>query len=278
MGKFDGFLICTDLDGTLLNKKFQISPENEEAIRYFKAEGGRFTFITGRLYYFARSSYEMVKPNAPIGTSNGGSVYDFETNQYIWKQPLDPSYVELLDLVEREMPEVGFHVNTPDEIFFCHENFTMRGFRLVTGVPYQYADYRTLDKPVMKAVFGSAEPEGYTPESVARLEALLRSHPKADRFQFVRSTRTIFEILPQGVHKGTVLPIIAKHLGIPDNRVIAIGDYDNDAGMLKTAHLGVAVANATEKAKAAADMITVSNEEHALARLISDLEAGNLPL
>ena len=278
MGRFDGYLICTDLDGTLLNNAFKISPENEKAIRYFQAEGGRLTFVTGRLYYFAQDSYDLVKPNAPIGTSNGGSVYDFDNHSYIWSTTVDPSYVELLELVEREMPEVGFHVNTPDEIFFCHENYTMEAFRWVTGVPYQYADYRTLDKPIMKAVFGSAEPEGYTPESVARLEALLRSHPKADRFQFVRSTPTIFEILPKGIHKGTVLPIIAKHLGIREDRVIAIGDYDNDAGMLRTAHLGVAVANATERAKAAADMITVSNEEHALARLIHDLEAGNLPL
>jgi Cof subfamily protein (haloacid dehalogenase superfamily) len=273
MGKFDGILICTDLDGTLLNNAFKVSPENAEAIRYFKAEGGLFTFITGRLYYFVHDSYNMVKPNAPIGTSNGGSVYDFETGKYIWSTTVDPSYVELLDLVKQEMPQIGFHVNIRDEILFCHENNTMRDFRLVTGVPYKYADYHTLQEPVMKVVFGSNKPEWFAP-----LEELLRSHPKADRFQFVRSTSTIFEILPKGVHKGTVLPVIAKHLGIDEKGVIAIGDYDNDAGMLKTAHLGIAVANATEKAKAAADMITVSNQEHAIARLIQDLGDGTIKL
>ena len=50
MGLFDGTLICTDLDGTLLNNNYQASPENGEAFRYFQAEGGRLTFITGRLY------------------------------------------------------------------------------------------------------------------------------------------------------------------------------------------------------------------------------------
>ena len=66
MGKFDGFLICTDLDGTLLNKAYKISPENEEAIRYFQAEGGRLTFITGRLYYFAQDSYDLEAGKLPL--------------------------------------------------------------------------------------------------------------------------------------------------------------------------------------------------------------------
>jgi len=273
MGKFDGFLICTDLDGTLLNDAYKISPENEKAIRYFQSEGGRLTFVTGRLYYFAQDSYDLVKPNAPIGTSNGGSVYDFANHRYIWSTAVDPSYVELLELVEREMPHIGFHVNTRDEALFCRESTVMEGFRRVTYLPYKPTDYRTLKEPVMKVVLGS-----YDPQEIDRMEALLKSHPASENFTLVRSVPTLYEILPKNVHKGTVLPIIAKHLGIDEKRVIAIGDYDNDAGMLKTAHLGVAVANATAAAKAAADMITVSNEEHALARLICDLEAGNLPL
>ena len=49
MGKFDGILICTDLDGTLINSSEKVSKENLDAIEYFKANGGLFTFVTGRL-------------------------------------------------------------------------------------------------------------------------------------------------------------------------------------------------------------------------------------
>ena len=52
MKKFDGILICTDLDGTLLNGDSAVSKENLDAIEYFKAEGGIFTFITGRMPFF----------------------------------------------------------------------------------------------------------------------------------------------------------------------------------------------------------------------------------
>ena len=60
MGKFDGILICTDLDGTLLRKDKSVSKENIEAIEYFKKEGGLFTFVTGRMPYTSKIIYEKV--------------------------------------------------------------------------------------------------------------------------------------------------------------------------------------------------------------------------
>ena len=78
MKSFEGILICTDLDGTILRDDKTVSEENREAIEYFKSEGGYFTFITGRMPYFAKDIYEMIKPNAPIGCINGGGIYDFE--------------------------------------------------------------------------------------------------------------------------------------------------------------------------------------------------------
>lgn len=67
MGKFDGILICTDLDGTLLRNDGTISQENLSAIEYFKAEGGYFTFVTGRMPYYAMHICETIKPNVPFG-------------------------------------------------------------------------------------------------------------------------------------------------------------------------------------------------------------------
>lgn len=54
----------------------------------------------------------------------------------------------------------------------------------------------------------------------------------------------------------------------------SIGDYNNDVAMLKRAGVGIAVSNASPAALKAADYVTVSNEDHAIARVISDLENG----
>ena len=69
---------------------------------------------------------------------------------------------------------------------------------------------------------------------------------------------------------------LAELLGVDMRRTIALGDYNNDIGMLRAAGVGIAVANACPEAKAAADRVTVSNEESAIARVISDIEQGSL--
>ena len=81
MGKFDGILLCTDLDATLLNDEHKVSEENIKAIDYFKSEGGMFTFVTGRVPNGARLMLEYVKPNAPVVTFNGAGIYDFEKEE-----------------------------------------------------------------------------------------------------------------------------------------------------------------------------------------------------
>jgi hydroxymethylpyrimidine pyrophosphatase-like HAD family hydrolase len=76
------------------------------------------------------------------------------------------------------------------------------------------------------------------------------------------------------VDKGLGLRKLTECLGCDMNKTVAVGDFDNDVGMLREARYGIAVANCSEKARKAADYVTVSNEEHALAKVIYDIESG----
>ena len=67
-------------------------------------------------------------------------------------------------------------------------------------------------------------------------------------------------------------------LDVSNEKTISIGDNDNDASMLEKAKLGIAVSNASEKAKKAANYITVSNEEDAIAQIIYELDNGILTI
>lgn len=269
MGKFDGILICTDLDGTLLGNDKTVSKENIDAIEHFKREGGRFTFVTGRMPFFASEAYECVRPNAPIGCVNGGGLYDFESGKYVWTMELPREALALVRAVDEELDTVGIQVNTFDRVYFCKENIVMEKFREITGVPDLRCRYDEVTEPIAKIVFGCAEET-----EMARLEAFLRSHPMAERFDLIRSERTLFEILPKGSGKGTAIAKLAEHLGIDIQRTVAIGDYNNDISMFKAAGVGIAVSNACPEALDAADFVTVSNQEHAIARVIYDLADG----
>ena len=269
MGKFDGILICTDLDGTLFKNDETVSSENREAIEYFEREGGYFTFITGRMPYSAYDAYRAANPNVPFGCFNGGAVYDGASNEYVWKSVLDEGFEELVELIDEIFSDVGIQLCGLDKTYFAKENETMEIFRRRTGLPNCICDYRKADFIVAKIIFGSEKNE-----EILEIEKILRSHPLAERFDFVRSEKTLFEMLPKGINKGVALGKLVEYLGIDPKRTVAVGDYDNDVGMLKTAGIGVAVSNASESALKAADFVTVSNEEHAIASVIHDIEDG----
>lgn len=271
MGKFDGILICTDLDGTLLRNDKSISGENLEAIAHFEREGGYFTFVTGRMPFFVTDIYRTVRPNAPIGCINGGGVFDFERNAYLWKRELPRAALELVRAIDRAVEGAGIQINTFDRIYFAGENESMKNFRALTKVPNLVCHYDDVREPIAKVVFGDEEEA-----RIARIRDTLLAHPLAGEFDFIRSERTLFEILPKGSGKGSVLPILAEILGINMARTVAIGDYYNDIAMLRAACIGIAVENARSEVKAAADYVTVSNEEHAIAHVIADLESGKL--
>lgn len=271
MGRFDGMLICTDLDGTLLRNDKTVSDENREAMRYFKAEGGYFTFITGRMPFFVSEMYEAVRPNCPIGCVNGGALYDYEAQKYLWSTELSRDALDLVEHVDRNLPQIGIQYYTLDKVYICGYNSSMCDFLARTGLPYLPAHYREIEEPLVKVVFGDDDND-----RILEVERLLKSHPRAADFDFIRSERTLYEILPKGANKGTLLPRLAAHLGVEMRNTIAVGDYDNDISMIRAAGIGVAVANATPAARAAADLVTVSNEEHAIAKIVSDLDRGVL--
>ena len=269
MKKFEGILICTDLDGTLLSSDKAVSRENYAAIEYFKSEGGAFTFITGRPPRISAGICEMVLPNAPFGCLNGGGLYDHVSKKYLWYEEAPRACLELVDDVYRKLGRIGIQVNTLDNIYFSRENSATENFCRITGLPSCHKHHFDIDETITKIVFLSDDPE-----DIRELASLLNSHPRADEFGFVSSEATLYEILPKGINKGSVLPKLCEHLGIDIKHSIAVGDYDNDVGMLKTAGIGIAVANASTAAKAAADLVTVSNEENAIAKIIYDLESG----
>ena len=273
MGIFDGVLICTDLDGTLYKNDKTISEENRQAIEYFKCEGGYFTFITGRLPYYSSDAYNVIMPNAPFGCINGGGLYDGVEKKYICATKLSNDAVEFIECIDGRFDNVGIQICCFDKTYFVEENEMTEQFRKRVGIPNLIRHYRDVKEPICKIIFNTDNSS-----VMETIEKILRSHPISDKFEFIRSEKTLFEILPKGVSKGDGLIKLSEYLGVEVNKTVAIGDFDNDVAMLKAAKLGIAVANASKAALEAADIVTVSNEENAIADVIYGLKSGKYHL
>jgi len=271
--KFAGMLFCTDLDGTFFAAGGKVLQQNLDAIEYFKSQGGLFTFITGRVPQTSANICRIIQPNAPYGCINGGGIYDHHEGKYLWRMHLPAEAIELVREVDEKLPGIGIQFNTEKAIYFNKDNLTMERFRRNTGMPNIACHYEDVKEPVLKVLFGHHENE-----QILALQELLHSHPKAHLFDFIRSEHALYEILPKGASKGGALRKMAELSGIDPAKTIAVGDYNNDISMLREAGLSFAVANAVDEAKAAADHITVSNNDGAIAAIIDQLDRGEIML
>lgn len=267
MKKFEGFLFCTDIDGTLYNSDRTVSKENLEAIEYFKNEGGIFTFITGRVPSTTQNIYDAVSPNGPYGCFNGGAVYDGVLKKYLFKTALDEKFIELVKAVDENLPEMGIQFNTEKAVYFNKYNPAMVYFREHTGLPDISCHYSEVEEATLKVVFAHHERA-----QMDALISLLNNHPLANSFDFIRSEKHLYEILPKNVNKSVALNKMAEILNVDKEKTIAAGDYNNDIAMIKSAGLGFAVENAVDEVKAVADYVTVSNDNHAIKAIIEFLE------
>lgn len=267
MKKFEGMLFCTDLDGTLYSSDKTVSRENMDAIRYFKSEGGLFTFITGRPPCISKDMYTLIDPNAPFGCCNGAGIYDHRTQRYLWTRHLPKTAMTVARDVAGAMLDMGIQFNGEQDIFFVQDNPAMEYFRAVTHYEGTLCSLDEVTCPVLKLLFAHA-----SEEALQALIAYLHAHPLAGEFSYVRSEKLLYEVLPKGISKGVALAEMARLLHIDPSRTVAVGDYNNDIDMVRTAGIGYAVANARPELKAVADRVTVDNDHHAIAAIIEDLD------
>lgn len=104
------------------------------------------------------------------------------------------------------------------------------------------------------------------PEWERRMQEAFRGE-----MHILRSTPYFIELLPLGIDKGPALESIASRYDFLTDNIVSFGDSYNDVSMLRTSGIGVAMANADEEVKAAADMITLSNNNDGVAHVIEKL-------
>lgn len=266
MKLFDGILLVSDLDDTLLDSNKQISKENLDAIRYFTQRGGKFTYVTGRVPHGLKLVLQQLTPSIPVGCINGGGIYDLKAQRYLWQAVMDPSLGRLVEFVREEFPGMGieicgFEYNRCEVI-----NDEMAAHLRQEALPALICRYEEFDAPVSKLLLTDR------PQRIERVIKALKAHPLWDHFEFVRSAADYYEILPKGTSKGNVMLRLADLLGIDHSQVFAVGDNENDISMLRQAAVGYAVANAAKAAKDAADVVLRSTcDESAIAELIHRL-------
>ncbi len=255
MGCFDGYLFLTDIDGTLTYQE-QLSKENAEAIHWFQAEGGLFTLATGRPPMYVKRFFDRIVPNTYVVAVNGTVLYDMENDRVIETDCLDEDAGDAVEYAQQHCPHIAV-VSTTNSFRHYAVNYDLRA-----AMPF-HAFAETMDRPWYKMIFLSDA--AYSEEYLKELNQAFFG-----RYKFERSWPEGIEMHSFTSGKDICIEKLKKLL--PQiHTVVAAGDYENDIAMLQAADIGYAVGNALPHVKAAADRVTVSCQEHAIAHIIEEL-------
>ena len=265
-------VLALDLDGTLLDSEKRLSETNRNALAAAAAKGILVVPTTGRFFGMMPPAVRDLPFVRYAITVNGAQVYDRETDTAIVREELP---LEKALAIMRYLD--GF-----DVIYDCYQDNWGRMTQAMQEKAEEYAQcphytkmIREFRKPypdlkdylagqgrdVQKIMLFARDP--------AVRDAIADELPKRfDGLAVSTSTFNNLEINVASAHKGRALERFAEHFGWTLDNCMAFGDGLNDLSMVRMAGIGVAMANAAPEVLAAADYVTLSNDEDGVAEAL----------
>lgn len=256
-------IIAVDIDGTLVDNKKNLSEITKNSLIKAQEIGHVVVIATGRhpkgVEHYAKA-LEFDRFGGLLSNFNGAYVGNFKSGEALVDHKIDQDLLEDYISLSKTLPvhhviykNNKIYTDSKDSIF---TNLTARMNRM--DHVYQADLLDKVDFSLNNVVLGHEDPDvlDNVEEKIrARFDSLLN---------IVRSTPNFLEAMPLGINKGTSLIEIANYYDLDIEDVIAFGDELNDVEMIKTAGIGVAMANANPVIKDLADYVTLSNEDNGI--------------
>lgn len=243
-------VLFLDIDGTLYdNKNARIPSSSIRALEKIH-KSTEIVIATGRARYMLHSIDEVIHLIDYFVLING--QYIMNQDKVLYENPLNPILVaQVVSELDKLDLAYGFQGGQSEAIshidYFVQNSFNELGLNL----PPVDKNFYKKNQVYQMWCFGKFED----------IETLQNKYPE---LQFIRWLDVGYDILLQNSSKGEGVERFIKLLGFEDKNVYAIGDGDNDYEMISNSQVGIAMGNATPKAKSVADYITDNVEEDGL--------------
>ena len=271
-------VIIMDVDGTLTNSKKIITKKTKDALIKAQEAGVLLIIASGRptsgLTDFAKE-LKMDENHGLLVSFNGSKVVDCQTNEVLFNETMS---VEQGQAVLEHMK--NFNVKPMiDKGDYMFVNDVFNSYIQYEGKPFNVIQYESrggkfklcekedlaafADYPLNK-ILTAGDPE-YLQEHYKEM-----MEPFKDTLNCMFTGPFYFEFTAQGIDKAKALDTVLIPMGYKREEMIAFGDGQNDISLIKYAGIGVAMANAVDDLKAAADKVTLSNEEDGIAYALNE--------
>ncbi|WP_315277701.1 Cof-type HAD-IIB family hydrolase [Kocuria carniphila] len=258
-------LVAFDMDGTLLDGSGDLQPGTRRAFEAMREAGTRIMLASGRPIPGLKllASKLTLGQDLVLAGMNGSIVVDQATNREIARHPIQLDTVKIL-IETAEQHGVMVMIPHDDELVVEDaSHFQVEREAAGNDLTIRVVDdLKNLDVEPSKVLF-----VGERELTQPLFDELTLK--QGDKVELAYSSPLYLEATAAGIHKGSAITDYCEAEGIPLYRVMTFGDNGNDIGMLRTAGLGVAMGNGIPEAKTAADVVTTSNNDEGIARVLS---------
>jgi Cof subfamily protein (haloacid dehalogenase superfamily) len=270
-------LVATDIDGTLLNPQFKISPEDLDALRRAHAAGIEIVLVTGRRHAFALPIARQLGFDLWLISSNGAVTRSLAGETFHRDLMPRETCRDLCSAMQdfRASTVLTFDQETKGAIVLEHLEALNASIRRWLEKNMEFIDFvvpleRALTKNPVQAMFCG---------SMARMADALRALDASRMSNRITVLRTeyperdlsMIDVLNTGCSKGHALERWATHRGYSRDQVMAIGDNHNDVEMLEFAGHPVIMGNACAELRSRGWTVTLDNGQNGVAAAITGL-------
>lgn len=249
-------IILCDLDGTLLRSDKTISDYTAFVLEKCRQKGILIGFSTSRGRANIVPFEEKIKPDILI--CNGGASFVYkDKNVNSWTFSLDETRRILSRAYECCGEDAEITLDTLDKIFWNRREDKSTDYAWWSD----YDDFKDFKIPAMKICVKTADRE--IADKIASVV------PDCDVLPF--SDIPWFKFSCAAATKENAIKFMSEYLDVSCENIIAFGDDHNDIGMLKMCGRGIAMGNAIDEVKLAADETTLSNDEDGVAVVLESV-------
>ena len=270
-------LLVADVDGTLVTHEKILTERARAAVDKMRRAGIQFAITSGRP---PRGMEMLIAPLAlatPIAAFNGGMFVKPDLS-VIEQRVLQADVIEpAMETMRKHGLDCWIYRGTDWFVHDRHGPHVDREEWTVKFPPTVVTDFKGLTNNVAKLVGVSDDLKAVCEcEAAVREQFSAKVHTRQTNPQretsvsAARSQPYYLDVTHPEANKGYVVTRLSEMLGIPTDRIAAIGDMPNDMTMFEKSAVSIAMGQATEEVKSAATYITGSSEEEGFAKAVED--------